>query len=112
MTIKKKGTIFKKNIDIGRLLILADSWAEQMDQVPVDIGMPQAVFLFRQFWGRNSAPFPMAKHHHFSQLTQKNSQSKIQKKSELESSFLIATKTNDYYIFTFVEVNTVSNCVV
>ena len=68
------------------------------------------VFLFRQFWGRNSAPFPMAKHHHFSQLTQKNSQSKIKKKSELVSSFLIATKTNDYYIFTFVEVNTVSNC--
>ena len=68
------------------------------------------VFLFRQFWGRNSAPFPMAKHHYFSQLTQKNSQSKIPKKSEHESSFLIATKTNDYYIFTFVEVNTVSNC--
>ena len=73
-------------------------------------GRTDAVFLFRQFWGRNSAPFPMGKHHHFSQLTQKNSQSKIPKKSELKSSFLIATKTNDFYIFTFVEDNTVSNC--
>ena len=62
------------------------------------------------FSGNLGAELPMAKHHHFSQMTQKNSQSKIPKKSELEISFLIATKTNDYYIFTFVEVNTVSNC--
>ena len=32
------------------------------------------------------------------------------KNQNFESSFLIATKTNDNYIFTFVEVNTVSNC--
>ena len=60
----------------------------------------------RSFFG----PIPNGKTPPFFPIDPEKIPNKKFPKNQLESSFLIATKTNDYYIFTFVEVNTVSNC--
>ena len=65
---------------------------------------------FHAILGPKFGPIPNGKTPPFFPIDPEKFPIKNSKKSELESSFLIAKKTNDYYIFTFVEVNTVSNC--
>ena len=65
---------------------------------------------FQAILGPKFGPIPNGKTPPFFPIDPEKFPIQNSKKSELESSFLIATKTNDYYIFTFVEVNTLSNC--
>ena len=65
---------------------------------------------FQAILGPKFGPIPNGKTPPFFPIDPEKFPIKNAKKSELESWFLIATKTNDYYIFTFVEVNTVRLC--